>query len=150
MNLSFAVPMSGKLLALNQVPDENFASKVLGDGFAIQLDGEVVVSPFDGIVIAAFPTGHAFIIRRDDGMEVLIHIGLNSAGKPKAFRMQVEKYAQVKQGDVLVYVDKNKLGDSPEELISPIVFANPDIKITLNNENQHIFVRDTESIQVKL
>lgn len=143
---NFIMPMSGELLSLEQVPDSNFSQKLLGDGFAVRLSGEVVVSPFSGVVIAAFPTGHAFIIRREDGVEVLIHIGLNSSGKAEAFRMQIAKYDEVKQGDVLVYVDKNKLSDKQEDLISPIVFANPDIKISLHKLNQAVVVGDDSAV----
>lgn len=147
---NFAVPMTGKLIALEQVPDETFSQKTLGDGFAIALTGEVVVSPISGVVIAAFPTGHAFIIRQDDGLEVLIHIGLNSAAKPNAFRMQIEKYQRIKQGDVLVYVDKAQLGETEADLISPVVFANTNIQLSLNKINQAVQVGDTEAVSVSL
>lgn len=149
-NEKFTMPMSGKLLALGQVPDTTFSDKTLGDGFAVELEGEVVISPLTGVVIAAFPSGHAFIIRREDGLEVLIHIGLNSAGKAQAFRPQVQKYDQVEQGDVLVYVDKQQLADSENALISPIVFANPNIEITLHKEGQRVIVGETDSVSIQL
>lgn len=147
VNNDFILPMSGKLLTLEQVPDQVFAQKTLGNGFAIQLSGEVVVSPFDGTIIAAFPSGHAYIIRRNDGLEALIHIGLNSAGKSEAFRMQVEKYAQVKQGEILTYVNPKLLGKKEEDLISPIVFSNPTLNITSDHFNEMVAVASRDIIR---
>ncbi|MCI7352699.1 MAG: PTS glucose transporter subunit IIA [[Actinobacillus] rossii] len=149
-NKNFVIPMSGQLVTLADVPDETFSQKTLGDGFAIKLDGEVLVSPISGVVIAAFPTGHAFIIRDENGVEVLIHIGLNSASKSEAFRIQIKKYQEVKQGDVLVYIDKSKLGETDADLISPLVFANPDIKIELLKAGQRVLVGDTDAVNISL
>ncbi|ABR73507.1 NagE protein [Actinobacillus succinogenes] len=150
MSTDFIIPMSGKLVSLEQVPDETFCQKKLGDGFAVILQGEVVVSPISGVVIAAFPTGHAFIIRREDGLEVLIHIGLNSAAKSEAFRMQIEKYQEIERGDVLVYIDRQKLGDTEADLVSPIVFANPGIRINLLKSEQDVLVGDPDAVSVSL
>ena len=149
-NKNFVIPMSGQLVTLADVPDETFSQKTLGDGFAIKLDGEVLVSPISGVVIAAFPTGHAFIIRDENGVEVLIHIGLNSASKSEAFRIQIKKYQEVKQGDVLVDIDKSKLGETDADLISPLVFANPDIKIELLKAGQRVLVGDTDAVNISL
>ncbi|OOF58029.1 PTS sugar transporter subunit IIA [Rodentibacter myodis] len=151
LNEQFIIPMTGSLLHLEQVPDKHFSDKSLGEGFAIKLSGEVVVSPISGIVIAAFPSGHAFIIRREeDGLEVLVHIGLDSVRHEGAFRPQVQKYARVKQGDVLTYVDKSKFTDNENALISPIVFSNPNIQISLHTENKEVKVGDENIIGVKL
>lgn len=146
---TFAAPMSGEIIKLENIPDENFASKDLGDGFAVKISGETVVSPFNGTVIVALKAGHASIIRREDGLEVLIHIGLNSANKPQAFRPQVKKYQKVKQGEVLSYVDKTKLGTEDKDLISPVVFSNPSVKISFATAT-HLMVGDKEAIQVEL
>lgn len=143
----FIIPFSGKLLSLEQVPDVNFSQKRLGEGFAIKFDDNKVISPFTGVVIAAFPTGHAFIIRRKDGLEVLIHLGLNSANKPEAFQMQVEKYQTVKQGDVLVRVNKDLLASQSDmDLISPIVFGNPNINVQLHKLNQNLTLGDEQAV----
>ncbi|MDH3001254.1 NagE protein [Chelonobacter oris] len=143
-------PMSGELLPLEAVPDSTFSDKSLGDGFALKLSGDVVVSPFNGIVIAAFPTGHAFIIRRDDGLEALIHIGLDSAKNTAAFKAKINKYAHVKQGDILTYVDKNQFSANENALISPVVFSNPNIKVTLNKMNQAVLVGDESAVSIEL
>ncbi len=67
-----------KIIPIEQVEDETFASKILGDGFAVELTDGEVIAPFDGEVTAAFPTGHAYGLKREDGLECLIHIGLDT------------------------------------------------------------------------
>lgn len=67
-----------KIIPVDQVEDETFASKILGDGFAVELTDGEVIAPFDGEVTAAFPTGHAYGLKREDGLECLIHIGLDT------------------------------------------------------------------------
>lgn len=145
---SFASPMSGELINLENVPDENFSSKDLGEGFAVKISGETVVSPFNGTVIVALKAGHAFIIRREDGLEVLIHIGLNSADKPNAFRPQVKKYQKVKQGEVLSYVDKTKLGTEDKDLISPVVFSNPNVQIDFLGKDKLLVGEDEIKVEL--
>ena len=70
----FVSPATGKMIPIEQVEDETFASKILGDGFAVELTDGEVIAPFDGEVTAAFPTGHAYGLKREDGLECLIHI----------------------------------------------------------------------------
>ena len=74
----FVSPATGKIIPVDQVEDETFASKILGDGFAVELTDGEVIAPFDGEVTAAFPTGHAYGLKREDGLECLIHIGLDT------------------------------------------------------------------------
>ena len=102
----FISPMKGKLLSMEQVPDPAFAQKIMGDGVAIELTGKEVVAPFSGTVAAAFPTGHAFGIRTGDGMEILLHIGIDTVNlEGRGFEVAVRAGDTVKQGDLLVKVD---------------------------------------------
>ncbi|OBW90603.1 NagE protein [Gallibacterium genomosp. 3] len=151
MSEHFMIPVAGQLLALTEVPDDIFSQGQLGEGFAIKVTDDEVVSPFDGIVIAAFPTGHAFIIRRKDGLEVLIHIGLNSANKAEAFQMKVTKYQEVKRGDTLVKFNKGLLSNRcDEDLISPIVFSHPNISIQLHKQNQFVVIGDEQAVSFEI
>jgi len=76
--LSFIAPMKGKIIPLSDVDDQVFSTKMMGDGFAIELDDNKVVAPFDGEVIMTFPTKHAYGLRRSDGLEIFIHIGMDT------------------------------------------------------------------------
>ena len=111
----FVSPATGKI---NQVEDETFASKILGDGFAVELTDGEVIAPFDGEVTAAFPTGHAYGLKREDGLECLIHIGLDTVElNGSGFDVKV------KQGQVLVKVDLDQVTGAGKSLVSPVVFS---------------------------
>lgn len=106
----FVSPATGKIIPVDQVEDETFASKILGDGFAVELTDGEVIAPFDGEVTAAFPTGHAYGLKREDGLECLIHIGLDTVElNGSGFDVKVKQGDQVKQGQVLVKVDLDQV-----------------------------------------
>ena len=101
-----------------------FASKILGDGFAVELTDGEVIAPFDGEVTAAFPTGHAYGLKREDGLECLIHIGLDTVElNGSGFDVKVKQGDQVKQGQVLVKVDLDQVTGAGKSLVSPVVFS---------------------------
>ncbi len=84
---------------ITAVADPAFSSKMMGDGFAIDLTEGEVVAPFDAEVTAAFPTGHAYGLRRKDGVECLIHIGMDTVElNGEGFDVKVEQGAKVKAG----------------------------------------------------
>ena len=114
----FVSPATGKIIPIEQVEDETFASKILGDGFAVELTDGEVIAPFDGEVTAAFPTGHAYGLKREDGLECLIHIGLDTVElNGSGFDVKV------KQGQVLVKVDLDQVTGAGKSLVSPVVFS---------------------------
>ena len=114
----FVSPATGKIIPIDQVEDETFASKILGDGFAVELTDGEVIAPFDGEVTAAFPTGHAYGLKRADGLECLIHIGLDTVElNGSGFDVKV------KQGQVLVKVDLDQVTGAGKSLVSPVVFS---------------------------
>lgn len=120
----FLSPMKGLLLNLVDVPDPVFSQKCMGDGFAIELTGNKVVAPLSGEVIASFPTGHAFGIRTKEGIELLIHIGIDTVElNGEGFDVKVQLGDQINQGDTLVFVDAEKISDAGKSLVSPIIFT---------------------------
>lgn len=99
-------PVDGEIIDLSKVDDEIFANKVMGDGFAIEPISNVLYSPISGVVETAFPTGHAFGIKREDGVEVLIHIGIDTVSlKGKGFISKIKQGQKIKAKDVLTEVD---------------------------------------------
>lgn len=139
-------PLSGELLPLKACPEPVFADKTLGDGFVIKFDGTELRAPFDGTILASFPSGHTFIIKRADGLEVMLHVGLQSANKAEAFSPIVTKYQKVSEGQVLTSIKLEKLKDT--ELYCPVIFSNPNVSFELKKENQHVSVGDTEAVMV--
>lgn len=132
----FVSPATGKMIPIEQVEDETFASKILGDGFAVELaDGEVI-APFDGEVTAAFPTGHAYGLKREDGLECLIHISLDTVELNGAgFDVKVKQGDQVKQGQLLVKVNLEQITGAGKSLVSPIVFSSGAAFTLLKNDS---------------
>ncbi len=121
----FVSPMGGKMMPVTEVPDQVFSSKMLGDGFAVELSDGQVAAPFDGEVTAAFPTGHAYGLKRGDGLECLIHIGMDTVElQGRGFEVKVQAGDRVKKGQTLVNVDLDLVRNSGKSLISPVIFVN--------------------------
>ncbi len=124
MNQKFIIPAHSRILTLEQVPDEMFKQRLLGDGFALELlDGEII-APMDGVVSALFPTGHAIGLLLEDDIEILMHIGIDTIKlKNKPIEVFVQLNDSVKQGQTLVKVDLNKFKEGNVPAIMPIVFT---------------------------
>ncbi|MFR2694174.1 MAG: glucose PTS transporter subunit IIA [Enterocloster bolteae] len=117
-------PADGHILPLDQVKDEVFAGRVLGDGFAVELTGGRILSPADGTIEAAFDTGHAVGIRTENGMEILIHIGINTVELGgKGFHLHVSQGQKVRRGDCLVDVDLEEVRKSGKDLTTMVIFT---------------------------
>lgn len=101
---------NGKMIPLEEVKDEAFAQKMMGDGVAFELSEDVVLSPCNGTMDAVFPTGHAYGISMNDGVELLIHVGINTVqGNGNGFTVLVKQGQTVRAGDPLVKLDMKKL-----------------------------------------
>ena len=105
---SFAAVTSGYLMPLEQVKDEAFASKMLGEGVAIRPDGEYVVAPCRGTISMLYPTLHAFGIRSDEGVDILIHIGIDTVKfKGKGFKALKAQNDTVEPGDKIIRFEQD-------------------------------------------
>ena len=133
--LILASPLKGRVIPLSEVPDETFASGVLGDGVGIQPAEGKVYAPFDCTVAAVFDTKHAIGLETSDGVELLIHIGMDTVklnGEP--FTVYVEAGETVKAGGLLVEFDMDKIKAAGLDTVTPVIVTNPgkykSIKIT--------------------
>ncbi|PTM59832.1 glucose-specific PTS transporter subunit IIBC [Desmospora activa] len=118
-------PMKGKILSITEVPDEVFAGKMMGEGFAIEPSDGTVVSPVDGKVINVFPTKHAIGIQSDNGIEILLHVGIDTVKmEGEGFTLHVEQGATVKRGQKLLKVDLDLVRKKAKSTITPIVITN--------------------------
>ncbi|MGV8926348.1 MAG: N-acetylglucosamine-specific PTS transporter subunit IIBC [Ewingella sp.] len=120
-------PITGDVVALDQVPDEAFASKAVGDGVAIRPTDKIVVSPANGTVVKIFNTNHAFCLETDAGAEVVVHMGIDTVAlEGKGFTRLVEEGATVKAGQPVLELDLDFLNANARSMISPVVVSNID------------------------
>ena len=125
--LDIASPMTGKLVAMKDVPDEVFASGALGEGIAILPTDGKVIAPCDGVVAQTMDTRHAIGIVADNGVEILIHVGLDTVqlhGTP--FKYHVKADQEVKKGDLLLTADLDAVTQAGKQLYTPVIITNSD------------------------
>ncbi|MDP4553011.1 N-acetylglucosamine-specific PTS transporter subunit IIBC [Alkalihalobacillus macyae] len=121
----FVMPVQGKIISLTEVPDEVFSSGMMGEGFAIMPENGNFSSPVDGEVVSVFPTKHAIGIRSNQGLEILIHVGIDTVNlKGEGFTTLVKEGDTVKKGQKLMEVDLNSISRSIPSLATPIIFTN--------------------------
>jgi len=146
--ISFVSPLQGRIMPLDEVPDQVFAQKMMGDGFAIEPTRGLVTSPIDGKVVNMFPTKHALGLVADNGTEVLIHFGLDTVKLDGlGFKSLVAVGDTVKQGDKLLEVNLSYVKDNAPSVITPIIFtAGHEIKI---NKEDNVSMGEENIITIK-
>lgn len=123
--LEILSPMSGRILALEDIEDRGFSEKTLGDGIAIELTDGKVIAPFDGEITSSYKSNHCLVIRSKDGIELLIHIGMDTIKlKGKGFTQHVSIMDRVNQGDTILEVDLDFLREKKMSLVSPVIISN--------------------------
>lgn len=116
---------TGKLLPLEQVNDPVFSKKMMGDGVAVDVDDDYIVSPVDGTISLIAETKHAFGITTSEGIEIMVHVGLETVNlKGQGFKKLKEMGDQVKKGDRILHIDRNFMKEHNVELITPVIVLN--------------------------
>ncbi|MFC6291544.1 PTS glucose transporter subunit IICBA [Macrococcus epidermidis] len=140
---SIYAPITGEVVELSTVPDQVFSQKMMGDGVAIKPEEGLVVAPFDGEVKMDFPTKHALGLESNDGIEVLIHFGLETVGlKGAGFEMLVKPGDHVTKGQTLLKVDLEYIRANADSDITPIIFTNLTDKSMHNIKYGHTVAGD--------
>lgn len=141
----------GQVIALEQVKDPVFAQKMMGDGFAVEPANGNIVSPVSGTVSSIFPTKHALGLVTEAGLEVLVHIGLDTVsleGKP--FTVHVSEGQKVVAGDLLVTADLDAIRAAGRETSTVVVFTNGDVLKSVKLEQTGSLVAKTAVAKVEL
>lgn len=130
MVITIMSPMSGEVIPIDQVPDPVFAEKMLGDGVAIIPDEGVVAAPAAGIISALPKSGHAFGMELAEGVELLVHVGIDTVEmNGEGFTLLAVKGQQIELGQRLIAFDINAIKAAGKPTISPIVVMGGRIKI---------------------
>lgn len=120
-----ASPLTGAVVALEDVPDEAFAAGVLGRGIAVEPSAGIVCAPADGTVVALFPTGHAIGLVTEKGAELLIHVGMDTVQlEGRYFKALVKSGDHVKRGQPLIEFDLEKIKEAGYPVITPVLVTN--------------------------
>ena len=136
---NYYAPVDGNSIALENVPDKVFASKMLGDGIAFTFEGNKICAPCHGTITTIADTKHAFGIKMENGMEVLVHVGLDTVNlKGQGFKKLKGVNDKVNPGDVILELDLDLMKEHEINLTTPLIIANDngcEYKITEPKEN---------------
>ncbi len=117
-------PVDGQIVALEDVDDEVFSKKLVGDGVAIIPVSNIFTAPIDGTVTKIFSTNHAYSIKNTKDLEVMVHIGLDTVDLNGAgFERLVKEGDTVLCGDEIIRVDLNALKEHAKDIITPIIIS---------------------------
>ena len=117
-------PINGKVIELKDVPDEAFAQKMVGDGCAIEPDKGIICSPIDGQLMNIFPTNHAIIFETIDGLEMIVHFGIDTVKLDGKGFQKLREPGPIKVGDEIVKYNLDEIKDNVPSTRSPIIINN--------------------------
>ncbi|AMC94320.1 PTS glucose transporter subunit IIA [Erysipelothrix larvae] len=129
--LELYAPITGKAVALENVPDPVFAQKMMGEGIAFEPQTNIYVAPADGKITMIAPTKHAFGLTLNDGTEILVHIGMDTVNlNGEGFEVLVKQDASVKKGTPIIKADLELFRSKGIPTITPLIVLNKtDIEI---------------------
>ncbi len=139
---------TGKLVALDKVPDQVFSTKMMGDGFAIDITEGEIYAPVSGTATMVFKTGHAFGITTDEGVEVLLHLGVDTVELDgKGFAGKVQQGDSIIQGQLLTTMDLDTIRAAGKPTISMCIFTSGE-NVKLLKEDADVKALDEAIIEL--
>lgn len=143
-------PANGDLLDLSEVPDDVFSQKLMGEGFAVESADGDIYAPVSGEIGMIFPTKHAIIIATEDGIEVLIHMGIDTVKMDgRGFELFCEMGQKVKAGDKLAHMDKAVFQAEGYPTVTPVIFTNLDASKKIDIVEGQVKAGDKDRIVCK-
>lgn len=141
-------PVYGNYRDLIEVPDEVFSSGMMGKGFAVKPEEDIIYAPVDGVITMLFPTLHALGIKMKNGAELLIHVGINTVDLDgKGFSAYIQAEQTIHQGDKLLKFNRKWLSSEGYDNSIIVIVTNSDLfTITNKNNTHHLSLRPTDEI----
>jgi sugar PTS system EIIA component len=144
--IEIKAPVTGKIIPIEEVDDKVFSEKMLGDGFAIIPEEDIIKSPCNGKIVQIFPTNHAIGLLADNGLEILIHIGMDTVElNGKGFERIIQSGDKVRVGDELIKFDRQFIKEKGKSIVTPVVITNMEkvdsIEINTNVEKDGIIIK---------
>ena len=138
-------PVDGQIVTLESVDDEVFSQKMVGDGVAVMPISNQFTAPIDGVVTKIFSTNHAYSIKSDKDLEVMVHIGLETVAlNGEGFTRIAKEGNAVKVGDVIIEADLAYIKAHAKDIITPIIISNEsDVK---EIEKKYAIVKEGDKI----
>lgn len=125
MDLTILSPLEGRCIPITEVKDATFAKEILGKGVAVIPEGNTILSPFDGTVAVMFETGHAMGLVSTDGVELLIHVGIDTVNLSGQFFHPVKRTGDsIRRGDVLMTFDREEILNAGYDITTPVIISN--------------------------
>ncbi len=147
--ISIKSPVSGKVIPVEQVPDSVFSEKVLGDGVAIVADSGKIVSPVDGVITSVAETLHAYGFKSDDGIEILVHFGIETVSlKGEGFKSLVKAGDKVKAGQQVAEVNLNLLKSKNISTITPVIITDGSENLNIKTSNEKVKAGTSELMSI--
>lgn len=136
-NILVKAPLEGRVMDITEVPDLVFSQRIVGDGIAIEPVGGRVTSPIDGEVIQIMDTKHAIGLKSKEGIELLIHVGIDTVEmKGEGFEVHVAAGDRVRTGDLLITFDLERVRSKAKSIITPVVITNTEDLSTLEKSQK--------------
>ena len=137
-------PVSGKVICREDIPDETFASGIMGEGVGIKPEEEIIVAPFDGEITSVVDTGHAVGLTPSDGVELLIHVGVDTVKmQGDGFQVFVTEGQKVKTGEKLLKFDRDKIRKAGYSDTTAVLVTNSDDYSSVKTVAENVKQKDT-------
>ena len=142
--IQIIAPLSGEIVNIEDVPDVVFSEKIVGDGVAIRPAGDTIVAPVNGTIGKIFETNHAFSIESEDGVELIVHFGIDTVElKGEGFTRIAEEGQTVKVGEPIIKFDLATLEAKAKSVLTPVVISNMDEIANLEKRSGSVVAGET-------
>lgn len=149
--VELTAPVDGIIVKLESLPDPAFAEKMLGDGIAIEPASDDFVSPCDGVVSGITESAHAYSITSSEGLELLLHIGIDTVElKGEGFSPKVKLGDRLRRGDLLAVVDLDLVRSKGYSALTPLIITNMDEVASLEKKSEKVIGGKDVAMRVEL